>query len=123
MRKTAINIIEINSEHKILCKPEKISDNNYRCILMIVNYNDEENNKNLIVYSDAKKNITLNIYADYINKNEYDNYNIDYLNNNIPNNSSMFNNSNPENDFIIIPDKESDKYIYLSIEMKLEATI
>lgn len=123
LRKPVINILEINSEHKILCKTENISDNNYRCIFMIVNYSHEENNKNLIIYSNIKNNIKLNIYADYINKSEYENYNIDYLNNNIPNNSSMFNNSNTENEFIIIPDKESDKYIYLSIEMKLEATI
>ena len=125
LRKPDINILEINSEHKLLCKSEKIGYNNYRCFFMIVNsnYNNEENNTNLIIYAHIKNNIKLNIYVDYINKSEYENYNVDYLNNNIPNNNSIYNNSNTENEFIIIPNVESDKYIYLSIELNIEETI
>ena len=125
LRKPIINILEINSEHKILCKSEKFTVNNYRCIFMIVNteQNNEENNTNLIIYSNTKNNIKLNIYADYINKSEYDNWNIEYLNNTVPNNNSVYNNSYTENEFIIIQNLESEKYIYLSIELNTEATI
>ena len=123
LRKPDINIFEINSEHKILCKSEKINENNYRCLFIITNKNNEEKN-DLIIYSTShKKNIKLNIYSDYINKTIYENWDFEYLSNNIPNINSSYNNYNSEYDFIIIPNVDSDKYIYLSIEIDTETII
>ena len=65
IRKPEINIFEINSEHKILCKTEKVNQTNYRCNFMIINKNDEK--ENLIIYFVSKNSIKLNIFADYIN--------------------------------------------------------
>ena len=124
MRKSDINIFEVNSDHKILCTTEKINENNYRCLFMIINNNKENKNKKLIIYSFSKSNfIKLNISADYINKDEYDNWNADSLSKSIPNINSNFSNYNKEMDFIIIPNLEIDKYIYISIESKNETTI
>ena len=121
IRKPEINIFEINSEHKILCKTEKVNQTNYRCNFMIINKNDEK--ENLIIYFVSKNSIKLNIFADYINKEEYDNWNINYLTNNIPSNNSSFNNENIENDFIIIPKIDINKYIYISVESNIETII
>ena len=124
MRKSIINIFEVNSEHKLLCKTEKIEENNYRCLFMIVNNNNEENDTKLIIYSNSQKNaIKLNINTDYINKEYYNQWNVDYLSNNIPNINSNYSNYNKEMDFIYIPNLKTDKYIYISIESIKETTI
>ena len=126
LRKPDINIFEINSEHKILCKTEKINETN-RC-LFVINYNKNVkiNNvdKNIIIYPlPQTKWIKLNIYADFIDKKYYDEWNKDYLINNIPNNISNYNNYLLEQDFIYIPLNNSNKYIYICIESTEETTI
>ena len=124
LRKSDINIFEVNSDHKILCTTEKINDNNYRCLFMIINNNNEDKNKTLIIYSNSKSNfIKLNINADYINKDEYDNWEVNALSKNIPNINSNFTNYNKEMDFIIIPNLDTDKYIYISIESNKDITL
>ena len=35
LKKDKINILEVNSEHNILCKTEKVSDDSYRCLFML----------------------------------------------------------------------------------------
>ena len=123
LRKPDINIFEINSEHKILCKSEKNNENNYRCIFIMTNKNYEEKN-DLIIYSTSHiKNIKVNIYSDYINKTIYENWDFEYLSNNIPNINSSYNNYNSEYDFIIIPNVDSDKYLYLAVEIDVETII
>ena len=122
LKKPDINIFEINSYHKILCKTEKINEKNI-CIFMITNKSYEELEKNIIIYPNSlDNNIKLNIYADFINKNEYEEWNATYLLKNIPNENSRYNNNGT--DFIIISNLDEDeKYIYLSIESNIETTI
>ena len=122
LRKPDVNILEINSEHKILCKSEKINENDYRCIFIITNNNNEKNE--LIIYTSShKKNVKLNIYSDYINKDIYENWDVEYLSQNIPNINSTYNNYNSDYDFIIIPNIDSEKLIYLSVELDAETII
>ena len=121
-RKAVINIFKINSEHKILCKTEKITENNFRCVFMAINYHEYD--EDIILYSKPINNINkLNIYANFINRTEYDNYNTAYLSNNIPNETTNYTNFNKEKNFVIIPKIEKDKYIYISIESSIETTI
>ena len=123
LRKSEINIFEIKSSHKILCKTENINNDYYRCLFMIT-YNYSENNHNLIVYSISQNNTNkLNIFADYINKDEYDKWNIEYLINNIPNINSTYNNVNSEMDFVYIQNNSVEKYIYVSVESNYEENI
>ena len=123
LRKPEINIFEINSDHKTLCKTEKTKGDQYRCLFLITN-NNNENNDNLIVYSISQNNTNkLNIFADYINKDEYDKWDTEYLINNIPNINSNYNNYNSEMDFVYIPNNNSEKYIYVSVESNNEENI
>ena len=125
LRKQTINIFEINSENKLLCKTEKVNETNFRCLFIInFNNNSEINNNNLIIYSISQQNtIKSNIYADYINKDIYDNWNVEQLISNIPNISSVFNNYNQEIDFVNISNIDFSKYIYISVETYYETTI
>ena len=125
-KKQIINIFEINSEHKTLCELEKVNENIYRCLFVVIANGSNENieKENMIIYSTSQsKETKLNIYADYINKTIYDNYNIEYLNNSIPNMNSTYNNNNTELDFINILNLESNKYIYISVESNSKSTI
>jgi len=125
-KKPKLNIFEINSEHKTLCEMEEVHENNYRCLFVITDIENKENldRNNIIIYSNSQnKEIKLNIYADYINKTLYDNYNIEYFINNIPNKNSTYNNNNTEIDFINIPNLELNKYIYISVESNIKTTI
>ena len=123
-RKQTINIFEINSEHKLLCKTEKVNETNFRCLFIINFHNISEINNTLILYSSSQQNtIKSNIFADYINKEIYDCWNVDNLINNIPNISSSYNNYNQEIDFVNIPNIDFSKYIYISVETYYETTI
>jgi len=105
---------------------EKVKENNYRCLFVVtVNGSDGNIEKdNMIIYSTTQnKETKLNIYADYINKTIYDNYNIEYLNDSIPNMNSTYNNNKIELDFINILNLESNKYIYISVKSNSKSTI
>ena len=135
--KKSINILEINSEHQILCKSEKVDkdddeDNKYRCLFVVVNKdnitNSEENEKNLLLFPFINENIddlNLNIYADYINKTIYDNFDNESLSQLIPNNNSQYKNKiiNKTTNFIRIENITHEKYLYVSIETNKETLL
>ena len=137
--KKSINILEINSEHQILCKTEKVDkdddddeDNKYRCLFVVVNKdnvsNIEENEKNLLLFPFINENIddlNLNIYADYINKTIYDNFDNESLSQLIPNNNSQYKNKiiNKTTNFIRIENITHEKYLYVSIETNKETLL
>ena len=135
--KKSVNILEINSEHQILCKTEKVDkdddeDNKYRCLFVVVNKdnitNSEENEKNLLLFPFINENIddlNLNIYADYINKTIYDNFDNESLSQLIPNNNSQYKNKiiNKTTNFIRIENITHEKYLYVSIETNKETLL
>ena len=135
--KKSVNILEINSEHQILCKTEKVDkdddeDNKYRCLFVVVNKdnvsNIEENEKNLLLFPFINENIddlNLNIYADYINKTIYDNFDNETLSQLIPNNNSQYKNKiiNKTTNFIRIENITHEKYLYVSIETNKETLL
>ena len=132
--KKPINILEVNNEHVFLCQTEEVDNDKYRCLLMIVNNKESEQNnfeddsKSLIIFpfiNENKDYYNLSIYADYINKTIYDNLNKDVLNSLIPNETSeyknIFNTSN--NNFLRIPEVNREKYLYISIETTKEVKL
>ena len=135
--KKSVNILEINSEHQILCKTEKVDkdddeDNKYRCLFVVINKdnitNSEENEKNLLLFPFINENIddlNLNIYADYINKTIYDNFDNESLSQLIPNNNSQYKNKiiNKTTNFIRIENITHEKYLYVSIETNKETLL
>ena len=96
--KRPINILKINSEHKMLCQMEEFENEKYRCLFMIVNMeknNDIQNNLSLIIFPLLNENSEeIDIYADYIiDKSIYDEFNKTALNNSIPNENSEYKNN------------------------------
>ena len=126
--KPDINIFEINSDHKILCKTEKYNEKNI-CLFAIIYNNsgnniDNSNEKNLIIYPISQiEGIKLNIYSDFMNKEYYDKWNKNYLMENIPNINSSFTNYDSQQEFLFLNVPNEDKYIYICIESDKEVTI
>ena len=129
--KKSINIFEINSEHQILCRTEKVNEEKYRCLFAVVNNknkNIEDNKKNLLIFPMINENIdelNLNIYADYINKSIYDNFDKEALQNLIPNENSTYINkiNGTKVNFLRIENITYEKYIYISIETNKETLL
>ena len=130
--KKSINILEINSEHPILCQTEKVEDQDkYRCLFVYVNNNKmnlNDNEENLLIFPMINENIdelNLNIYADYINKSIYDDFDKETLHNLIPNESSKYINkiNGTKVNFIRIENINYEKYIYISIETNKETLL
>ena len=127
--KKSINILEINSEHQILCPTEKVGDEDkYRCLFVYANNNKmnfNDNEKNLLIFpmlNEIMDGLNLNIYADYINKSIYDDFDKETLHNLIPNESSKYINkiNGTKVNFIRIENINYEKYIYISIETNKE---
>ena len=120
-----INMLEINSEHKILCQMEKLDyEEKYRCLFMIVNTkinNDNQDDLNLIIFPLLNEySEEINIYADYINKKIYDDFIINDLNNSIPNETSQYINikNGTRLNYIKIEKLNTSQYIYVAVESK-----
>ena len=130
--KKSINILKINSEHQILCPTEKVGEEDkYRCLFVFVNNNKmnfKDNEKNLLIFPMINENIddlNINIYADYINKSIYDNFDKETLQNLIPNKSSKYINkiNDTKVNFIRIENVSYEQYIYISIETNKETLL
>ena len=116
MPKDSIDIIEINTDQKILCKPKYFREFEYRCLFMII-YDEEDAllKVPLLVhsYSTNKKAIT-SFYADFIERKYYDEYDINNLTAKIPDSEfSKYNSYKLNKDFIYIELKEDNKKFYL----------
>jgi hypothetical protein len=125
-----VNILEINSEQHILCQTEKIENNKYRCLFMIVNTNEinDNDNKALIIFPAVNENLddlNLNIYADNINKTYYTQFDNEFLGNHIPNETSEYINILEGNkiNFLRISNIDNNKYIYVSIESEKDSLL
>ena len=127
LRTETVPIYKINSEHKILCKTERINDNKFKCLFVFIYNtidNNDSNDKNIILYPIVQsKNMKLNIYADFIDKEYYDDWNAEFLLENMPNINSYYNNCFTEQYFIYIPINDTNKYIYICVESNDESTI
>ena len=100
-----IDIIEVNTDQKILCHPRFLNDNQYRCLFMVT-YDDEDVNQELplIVHATSlNQSAVTNTYASLIEREYYDKYDIANLKLKTPTSqSAQYSTLNSENDYIYI---------------------
>ncbi len=85
-----LDIIEVNTDHKILCTPHYLDDNSYRCLFMIT-YDDEDVNLEmpLLVHATSlNQSAVTNTFASFIERESYDEYNYASLRSKIPTSQS-----------------------------------
>ena len=81
-----IDIIEVNTDQKILCKPQFFDTNQYRCLFMIT-YDDQdvELNMPLLIHAASVNQSSLTyVYGSYIERKYYDEYDVEQLRTNTP---------------------------------------
>ena len=81
-----LDIVEVNTNQKILCKPTKISETKWRCLFMVT-YDDQDviKNYNLLVYATStNKGATTEMYGNFIYANAYNAFISDVLRNSTP---------------------------------------
>ena len=89
----------------------------FKTILLIVFPYGVELPKNAFVFLENSNE--FDIYAGYINKDIYDQFNKESLNNKIPNENSPYKNNNinqTRTNFIRIPKVNENQYVYINIE-------
>ena len=119
-----LNIYEIKTGTKAICSPSKISDSEYRC-LFVVFYDNGQYLFPLMLYPLLSDNtVNYNLYGNFINKEEIETNNIDYLKNNIPNKeNSEFNIEKNEQKYLYINNGQLNKHLYLSLILNKNTTV
>ena len=113
-----IDIIEVNSEQKMLCQPIKISDSQYRCLFMVVyENNDVELMTSLLAYiSFSNSNSLYYIFANFIEKEIYDYYTKSELKNLIPTEeTAKYNSKLNDINYLYLKQLEKDKYFFINV--------
>ena len=113
-----LDIILVNRDQKIMCNPKLISGNEYRC-LFVVKYDDSDVNMftPLLAYGTSINHLALNyIFANYIERNIYDQYIVKELNQYIPTfQKCEFNSKINGVNYIYTSNLKKGKYMFISI--------
>ena len=114
----SLDIIEINTDQKILCNPTQISGNEYRCLFVVTYDNEDVNMKTpLLAYASSINHGALSyIYANFISRNLFDEYRRAELISNIPTYQNAELNSRKEGvDYIYLQNLQKEKYMFISV--------
>ena len=120
--KIKLNIIEVQSDQRTLCKPTLLEDGEtYRCLFMIF-YSGIDAINHLLIYPDIQEYSPYIMYADFIFQDKYLFYDYTYLKGAIPNEDSPYNNS--RHDYIYIENqKRHDQFLFLNVLTKEQSII
>ena len=113
-----LDITKVDTDQKILCNPTEISQNQFRC-LFVVTYDNEDVNLRtpLLVHGSSLNHGALSyMYANFIDKSIYDEFNRNQLINQIPTYETADLNSKEEGvDYIYVRTLKKEKYMFINI--------
>ena len=109
-----LNIYEVNSDQKTLCKPELTKNNEFRCLYMIT-FGDLDFIYDLMIYSRSQsQSAVTNMYGEFIEQDIYDIFNEQKLEEKIPTDSATYNTQREEMDYIFLTLSGKNKFNSLS---------
>ena len=110
-----LNIYKVVSDQKVICKPDNLGNNQYRCLFVIV-YEDCQFLNDLVIYAKSYSAAAItNMYANYIDNEIYDSYNVEELKKNIPNENSDYNTKKEKSNFIFLNYGDFKKNVFVSV--------
>ena len=119
---TFFDIIEVNTDQKVLCKPYIIGENRYQCLFMIIyDRQDLEFEQDILVYARSNnRGDSTEMYASFIDNNIYDDFMIDNLKASIPSyDQSDYNSVKQDTNYFHVKlnsePKHKDRYLYVSV--------
>ena len=124
--KNELDILEINAERKVLCSPKSSNNKQYNCLFMIT-YSEEEEKLGfpLLIHAESTNHkATTYIYGNFINRNYYEENNVEILKKLMPNSDkAQFNTQNNYIGYIkttiipsLIPDQNLNEIINAGYE-------
>ena len=119
-----LNIYEVKSDQKTLCKPTKLENENlYRC-LFIIFYYGIDSAKHLLIYPEIQEYTPFKMYADFIINDRYEYYDYSYLRSKIPNKASTYSTEKTGEDYLYIPhSRRRDQHVFVSIISESDSII
>ena len=115
-----IDIIEVDTDQKVLCYPTYLNDNLFRCLFMIT-YDEEDVNLNmpLLVYaSSVNQSATTYFHANFIDKAYYDEFDTTNLRKETPTlETAEFSTQRDNIDYIYttLESKRKGKYLFVNV--------
>ena len=118
-----LNIYEVKSDQKTLCKTELDKYGNNRCLFMVFYFGIEPLN-HLLLYPFIQDHSSYEMFANYIMKEKYENFDYTYLNGRIPNNEATYSTRKTGLDYLYIPHGyEYDNFVFVSVITKQPTTV
>ena len=115
---STLDIIEVNSDNKMMCKPQKTSQNEYGCLFMIT-YDNDDSIRSTPFYAHASSVSSVAMtymYASFVDRDIYDEFDKNALTSAIPSYETATYNSKKEGvDYIHINKLDQTKYLFLSV--------
>ena len=111
-----LDVVEVSSSQKILCRPVYLDTYQYRCLFMVV-YDESQEIDHIIAYGGSNdKSATNYMYARFIDRAIYDQFDSAKLKSNIPTAESAELNSRADGvDYIYTGKVNTAKYLFVSV--------
>ena len=110
-----LNIYKVTSDQKTLCQPDKVNDNKYRCLFMVI-YNELDFINDLMIYSRSQSPSAITyMYGKFIDDEIYDSQNIDLLEQNMPDENAEHNTEKDKTDFIFLTSSDIKSHFYVKV--------
>ena len=113
-----LDIIEVKSDKKIICKPHHLTEDNYRCLFMITYDNDDSVHTTPFfghAFSGDLSAMTY-MYANFVDRVLFDELNNDGLKKEIPTEETATYNSKSDGvDYIFIRRLDITKYLFINV--------
>ena len=127
---TLFDIIEVNTDQKVLCKPTLLEENRYQCLFMVVyDRQDVEYGQDLLVYARSTNRAdTTEMYGNFIYADTYDRYDIEHLKASIPTyDGSDYNSVRDDINYFYVKlnsaPNHNNSYFYISVISKFSDDI
>ena len=116
--KDPLDIVLVNTDQKIMCNPKEIEAGEFRC-LFVVTYDDEDVNNftPLLAYGVSINHRALSyMYGNYIDREIYDQYNIEDLKKKIPTSQTSDLNARADGvDYLYTSRLLKGKYVFINV--------
>ena len=114
-----LDIYEVNTDQKMICKPREIESGTYACLFMIMyDEQDAKQNMDLLVYSSStNKGDSVVMYGTFLDSNIYDAFIVDSLRGSIPSENAPYNSIKDNTNYFYVKLKEYNKgyYFYVNV--------
>ena len=113
-----LDIIEVKSDKKIICKQHHLADNNYRCLFMITYDNDDSVQDTPFFGHASSVDISsmTYMYASFVDRDLFDELNNDGLKKEIPTEeTSTYNSKFDGVDYIYVRKLDVKKYLFVNV--------